>query len=97
MLGEAKTGSGKTLSFVVPMLELLYRERWDRDSGCGALVIAPTKELAMQIFSYPRCRCQPLLLRRLCNWWTKFRGRADTLARTQHRRRDAWPPSPAFG
>ena len=54
VLGAAKTGSGKTLAFLVPMLELLYRERWGRMDGLGALVISPTRELAMQIFDVLR-------------------------------------------
>ena len=50
VLGAAKTGSGKTLSFLLPMVEALYRERWTGMDGVGALVITPTRELAMQIF-----------------------------------------------
>ncbi|PWN54113.1 DEAD-domain-containing protein [Violaceomyces palustris] len=47
---EAVTGSGKTLAFVVPLLEMLSRrsERLKRDE-LGALVITPTRELAIQI------------------------------------------------
>ncbi|KAJ2252803.1 ATP-dependent RNA helicase dbp4 [Coemansia sp. RSA 455] len=50
VLGAAKTGSGKTLAFLIPILEGLYRSRWTRFDGLGALVISPTRELAMQIF-----------------------------------------------
>ena len=50
ILGAAKTGSGKTLAFIVPMLETLYRLKWGRLDGLGGLVVAPTRELAMQIF-----------------------------------------------
>lgn len=50
VLGAAKTGSGKTLCFVVPLLERLHLERWDADSGVGAIVLSPTRELALQIF-----------------------------------------------
>jgi len=50
VLGAAKTGSGKTLAFVVPVLEALFRARWTRLDGLGALVLTPTRELAMQIF-----------------------------------------------
>ncbi|BGP14630.1 hypothetical protein JCM10213_002202 [Rhodosporidiobolus nylandii] len=49
---EAVTGSGKTLSFVIPVLEKLLRR--DRPLGkreIGAVVIAPTRELAIQIHS----------------------------------------------
>lgn len=50
VLGAAKTGSGKTLAFLIPVLEILERARWTRDDGLGALVISPTRELAVQIF-----------------------------------------------
>lgn len=54
ILGAAKTGSGKTLSFIVPILEKLYRERWTHEDGLGAIVISPTRELALQIFEVLR-------------------------------------------
>eukprot|EP00158_Paraphelidium_tribonemae_P005307 Partr_v1_DN27272_c2_g1_i1_m38391 putative ATP-dependent RNA helicase required for ribosome biogenesis. Involved in the release of U14 snoRNA in pre-ribosomal complexes. Required for pre-rRNA cleavage at site A2 (By similarity) len=50
VLGAAKTGSGKTLAFVIPILECLYRQKWTLADGLGALVISPTRELAVQIF-----------------------------------------------
>jgi len=50
ILGEARTGSGKTLSFLVPLLEGLFRNRWSRMDGLGGLVVSPTRELAYQIF-----------------------------------------------
>ncbi|KAJ0404731.1 hypothetical protein ATCC90586_008351 [Pythium insidiosum] len=54
ILGAAKTGSGKTLAFLLPLLEKLYRLRWDVEDGLGALVISPTRELALQIFEVLR-------------------------------------------
>ncbi|KAI9884822.1 MAG: ATP-dependent RNA helicase dbp4 [Watsoniomyces obsoletus] len=53
-LGAAKTGSGKTLAFLVPVLEILYRRRWTELDGLGALIISPTRELAIQIFDVLR-------------------------------------------
>ncbi|CAI6239324.1 unnamed protein product [Periconia digitata] len=51
ILGAAKTGSGKTLSFIIPVLENLYRlQHVGTDAGLGALIISPTRELAIQIF-----------------------------------------------
>ncbi|KAI5172840.1 ATP-dependent RNA helicase DDX10/DBP4 [Nematocida sp. LUAm3] len=47
---SAKTGSGKTLAFLVPLLDRLLNMRWRRTDGLGALIIAPTRELALQIF-----------------------------------------------
>ncbi len=54
ILGAAKTGSGKTLSFLIPVLENLYRQKWTELDGLGALVISPTRELAIQIFEVLR-------------------------------------------
>eukprot|EP00750_Incisomonas_marina_P003173 INCI12874.2.p1 GENE.INCI12874.2~~INCI12874.2.p1 ORF type:complete len:821 (+),score=217.23 INCI12874.2:271-2733(+) len=54
ILGAAKTGSGKTIAFLVPLLERLFRERWGHGDGLGALVISPTRELALQIFEVLR-------------------------------------------
>ncbi|KAL4806761.1 ATP-dependent RNA helicase dbp4 [Aspergillus unguis] len=54
ILGAAKTGSGKTLAFLVPVLENLYRKQWAEHDGLGALIISPTRELAIQIFEVLR-------------------------------------------
>ena len=54
VLGAAKTGSGKTLAFLVPVLENLYRQKWTALDGLGALIISPTRELAIQIFEVLR-------------------------------------------
>jgi ATP-dependent RNA helicase DDX10/DBP4 len=51
ILGAAKTGSGKTLAFLIPVLENLYRlQHIGADAGLGAMIISPTRELAIQIF-----------------------------------------------
>ena len=54
VLGSAKTGSGKTLAFLIPMLERLYLLRWGPLDGLGAVVISPTRELAVQTFNQLR-------------------------------------------
>ncbi|KAL9075674.1 MAG: hypothetical protein Q9161_001426 [Pseudevernia consocians] len=54
VLGAAKTGSGKTLAFLVPILENLYRRSWTELDGLGALILSPTRELAIQIFEVLR-------------------------------------------
>ncbi|KAL2100481.1 hypothetical protein ACEWY4_004875 [Coilia grayii] len=47
---EAITGSGKTLAFVIPILEILQRrEERLKKLQVGALIITPTRELALQI------------------------------------------------
>ncbi|XP_076276597.1 putative ATP-dependent RNA helicase DDX55 homolog [Lasioglossum baleicum] len=47
---EAVTGSGKTVAFVVPVLEILQKrkETW-KPMEVGAIIISPTRELAVQI------------------------------------------------
>ena len=54
ILGAARTGSGKTLAFLIPVLENLYRKRWTEYDGLGALILSPTRELAIQIFEVLR-------------------------------------------
>lgn len=43
----ARTGSGKTLSYLVPVVEALYRARWSALDGLGALILVPTRELGI--------------------------------------------------
>ena len=45
VLVKSPTGSGKTLAFAVPLVELIERA----DPKAAALVLAPTRELALQI------------------------------------------------
>ncbi|KOC59272.1 ATP-dependent RNA helicase DDX55 [Habropoda laboriosa] len=47
---EAVTGSGKTIAFLVPLLEILQKrkEKW-KPTEVGAIIISPTRELAVQI------------------------------------------------
>ncbi|KAJ3036508.1 hypothetical protein HK097_003823, partial [Rhizophlyctis rosea] len=50
VVGIAQTGSGKTLSFVLPALvHILDQQPVQRGEGPIALVLAPTRELAVQI------------------------------------------------
>src|SRR6185295_10447667 len=46
VLGLAQTGTGKTAAFALPILQRLNT---DRRPGPRALILAPTRELAMQI------------------------------------------------
>ncbi|KAI0484602.1 ATP-dependent RNA helicase HAS1 [Xylariaceae sp. FL0804] len=54
ILGAAKTGSGKTLSFLIPAVEMLSALRYKPRNGTGVLVVSPTRELALQIFGVAR-------------------------------------------
>lgn len=50
VLAIAQTGTGKTAAFVIPVLEILdLKSRQKRHSGVKCLVLAPTRELAIQI------------------------------------------------
>ncbi|KAF0698866.1 Aste57867_10543 [Aphanomyces stellatus] len=51
VLLKSETGSGKTLSYCLPMVHrLMSRDvRVNRSEGCLAMVLAPTRELCMQI------------------------------------------------
>ncbi|CAI6096828.1 unnamed protein product [Clonostachys chloroleuca] len=54
VLGAAKTGSGKTLAFLIPAIEMLSSLRFKPRNGTGAIVVSPTRELALQIFGVAR-------------------------------------------
>ncbi|KAI9223172.1 P-loop containing nucleoside triphosphate hydrolase protein [Blastocladiella britannica] len=54
ILGAAKTGSGKTLAFLLPALELMVAASFKPRNGTGAIIITPTRELALQIFGVAR-------------------------------------------
>ncbi|KAK7235821.1 helicase [Aureococcus anophagefferens] len=45
----APTGSGKTLAYALPVLEALAARKKGRGDGAGCLVLAPTRELCLQI------------------------------------------------
>ena len=47
LLGKAATGTGKTAAFALPILQGLEAD--DRRTGPTALVLVPTRELAMQV------------------------------------------------
>ncbi len=51
LLGCAQTGTGKTAAFAIPVLQLLHEERkaGNHNKGIKALVLTPTRELAIQI------------------------------------------------
>src|SRR5687767_1773849 len=48
MLGQAATGTGKTAAFALPLLDILSRDGKGR-GRVRALVLVPTRELAMQV------------------------------------------------
>ena len=49
VLGIAKTGSGKTAAFALPILSQLQEEQLERGREISVLVLVPTRELAIQV------------------------------------------------
>ncbi len=50
VIGTSQTGSGKTLAFLIPIVEMLHREAsHETRHQTQALVLLPTRELAMQV------------------------------------------------
>ncbi len=51
VLGSAQTGTGKTAAFAIPILQHLYndRQQHNKPRKINALIITPTRELAIQI------------------------------------------------
>ena len=49
LIGCAQTGTGKTAAFVLPLLDQLLSKKHKKRSPLRALIIAPTRELALQI------------------------------------------------
>eukprot|EP00656_Telonema_subtile_P057774 TRINITY_DN9583_c0_g1_i2.p1 TRINITY_DN9583_c0_g1~~TRINITY_DN9583_c0_g1_i2.p1 ORF type:complete len:699 (-),score=167.14 TRINITY_DN9583_c0_g1_i2:161-2257(-) len=51
VIGLAKTGSGKTASFVIPMVpHIMHQQDLQKGDGPIAMILAPTRELAHQIY-----------------------------------------------
>lgn len=49
VLGIAKTGSGKTASYVLPLIHNLHGKRIEDNRHVQALILVPTRELAIQV------------------------------------------------
>jgi ATP-dependent RNA helicase DDX10/DBP4 len=46
--------SGKTLAFLIPVLEKLFRRQYTPHDGPGTIILSPTRELAVQTFQVLR-------------------------------------------
>jgi ATP-dependent RNA helicase RhlE len=49
VLSAAQTGTGKTASFTLPILEILSKTKRKRGNFTRSLILVPTRELAMQV------------------------------------------------
>lgn len=64
IIGVAKTGSGKTVAFLLPMLRHLKAQRpIGENEGPIAIIMTPTRELAMQIHNECKRFTAPMKLR----------------------------------
>lgn len=85
--GCAKTGSGKTVAFLIPLVErLLYAPHSLEASDCSirALILSPTRELAVQLFEVCQslCRFAPRLRVGLAVGGLDLREQQSQLRRT---------------
>ena len=66
-IGIAKTGSGKTLAFLLPLFRhVLDQPPLDFEEGPMAVIMTPTRELAIQIYNECKKFCKVLKVRPVC-------------------------------
>nr|WP_086940193.1 DEAD/DEAH box helicase [Thaumasiovibrio occultus] len=63
LIAAAQTGTGKTASFVLPILEALRHGETKKKKRARALILVPTRELAIQVDSSIRQYAQNLALK----------------------------------
>lgn len=81
VIGGSKTGSGKTIAFSVPMLQKLAED----PLGIFAVVLTPTRELALQIFEQIKAISAPQSVKPiLVTGGTDMRPQALALAQRPH-------------
>jgi ATP-dependent RNA helicase DDX49/DBP8 len=80
-IGGSRTGTGKTMAFAIPILQ-----QWSRDPhGIYAVILTPTRELAMQIFEQFQAIGSPQSLKVcLITGGTEARPQAVALAQRPH-------------
>uniref|UniRef100_A0A6Q2XJ11 Probable ATP-dependent RNA helicase DDX46 n=1 Tax=Esox lucius TaxID=8010 RepID=A0A6Q2XJ11_ESOLU len=67
LIGIAKTGSGKTIAFLLPMYRHIMDQRpLEEGEGPIAVIMTPTRELALQITKECKKFSKPLNLRVVC-------------------------------
>ncbi|MCJ1261017.1 putative RNA helicase [Lobaria immixta] len=81
VIGGSKTGSGKTVAFTVPMLQ-----RWAQDPvGIFAVILTPTRELALQILEQIKAISAPQTLKPiLVTGGSEMRPQALALSQRPH-------------
>lgn len=81
VIAKAPTGTGKTFAFGIPMIEHIDPS----NEGVQGLILAPTRELAIQIGDE---------LRGLLTYFRVFGWRCCTAARASAARSSSWSASP---
>lgn len=66
MVGVAETGSGKTLAFGVPCVRNIASMPKDKRKGIKAVIVSPTRELAVQIYDQLVALATPVGLSVVC-------------------------------
>lgn len=81
VIGGSRTGSGKTVAFTVPLLQ-----KWSEDPvGIFAVILTPTRELALQIFEQIKAISSPQSLKPiLVTGGTEMRPQAIALGKRPH-------------
>lgn len=81
VIGGSRTGSGKTIAFTVPILQM-----WAQDpTGIFAVILTPTRELALQIFEQIKAISAPQSLKAiLVTGGSEMRPQALALAQRPH-------------
>ena len=81
LFGQAATGTGKTAAFALPILERL--DPWHQRQRPCALVLVPTRELAMQVSEAMHKYGRPIGARVLPVYGGAPIGRQMTIARAR--------------
>ncbi|KAF3060057.1 hypothetical protein GL218_04686 [Daldinia childiae] len=66
VLAQAKTGTGKTIAFLLPAIQRMMHRQEKPGNNVSLLVISPTRELAMQIAEEARALLQRLKQYKIC-------------------------------
>lgn len=84
LLGCAQTGTGKTAAFALPILQNLTEQETAGKGAIKALILAPTRELALQIGeSFPNLRKIPSI-EDPSHFWRCFPESTDNRAKTRN-------------
>ena len=94
VLGLAQTGTGKTAAFALPLIERLRTSGVGNARGPRVLVLAPTRELAVQIGAdFDRFGRPNGIRHTVVVGGVAIRPQIRAVAPTGRAGRDSWPPA----